>query len=135
MPTPEQLQAYADGLPDIYRDILHVFGSQPVERRYREPVIEGSIVATLGGWQGHRRPKYPPAQVEAALDKFETAGILEWSGALWDIPLDSPRPQPGDRSQARGRYAPTDLGEQLIAVVTGRPALKVEVPELPAPTW
>lgn len=110
LPKPEQLTAYSEKLPSIYRDILSAFAAGP-ERTEGDPVAAATIKAVLAD-----KGPYTEPEIDAALGKLvEGRFLLE--------------------PEFMERFAPTAVGEALIATLTGKPARPVTVPELPAPTW
>ena len=112
LPPEDKLRQYADQLPDIYRDVLAAFQSAGPGRSSGDSVAFGTIRNHLL----NERRAYTEAQLEVALANLVDAGFL-----------DEP-----DFMQA---FAPTPVGEELIAVLTGRRAAPPAVPELPKPTW
>ncbi len=114
MPTPEQLKAYADQLPKLYRDILTAFGraTEPV-RRY----LEGVSTDVLETQLVNQGTPYSDSEVFAALERLERSGFF--SIEVQDLTY----------------AAPTPLGEDLLAAVTGKAVPKIPVPDLPKPTW
>ena len=118
LPTAEQLKAYADQLPDIYRDVLSAFTTADPRRRYHGDLSLETILAHV-----HNRRQasgnaevYDPQELMLALINLADAGFLV-------------------RVEPDPYYFPTEVGEELIAVLTGRRAPKLAVPDLPQPTW
>lgn len=112
MPTPDQLKAYADSLPDIYRQVLTALSDAAPDRRYGDGVMAYAVWQQLAGV----RSEYVRRDYSYALDELEQSGFLGFTDEinLWQI---------------------TPLGEELLAAVTGKRARKVTVPALPKPNW
>jgi hypothetical protein len=111
-PPAEQLRAYAQQLPDIYRDILIAFQTSGPPRTEGDPVAFGTVENHLI----NEGKQYADAELALAFDNLAKDGILSKRDfGIW--------------------YAPTRVGEALIEVLTGRPAKPVSVPALPAKTW
>ncbi len=146
-PTPEQLKAYADQLPEIYREILAAFQFADPNRQYGEGVLESTLKNYLrgksmptGSGRGQdyrqkrldhkthlRRLRSDKTQramllsddtVSLALERLAAAGLIV-------PPLET----------RLGSLIPTPLGESLIAAVTGVTPTQLTLPELPKLTW
>ncbi|MBX3399948.1 MAG: hypothetical protein KF873_14500 [Gemmataceae bacterium] len=139
LPSEEQIREYASKLPKVYREILGAIHKIDPFRQYRDSVNEASLWNYFYNQESvvdsrrfpfdfddhdkpeltaHRRMKRD--EFLLALQRLEDSGFIEppagdWSGAV--------------------RFVPTDLGEALIAQLSGREAPRVEVPELPPINW
>ncbi len=139
-PTTEQLKAYADQLPDVYKDILVGFQFSQPSRVRGQGVLEGTLrnfiynrsrglipgnfVGTIGDVVS---PPYTfsaaardmtDVEFSAAIDQLTDAGFFE------------------DRDGTRfGSLIPTPVGESLLAIVSGKAAPSRQLPDLPKPTW
>ena len=118
LPTAEQLKAYADQLPDIYRDVLSALATANPRRRYGGELPIETIVAHV--LNRRRSPDggsgYELEEVYVAVERLAKAGLLT-------------------KDEEEPYYSPTPVGEELIAALTGRRAPELRVPELPQPTW
>ncbi len=121
-PTDEQLKAYADTLPDIYKSTLKSFVTYtksqgvllaPLPRRIGTALTLETIDDRL---QEHY-DLYLSGDTEEALGKLVARGFIEES----EEPILN--------------YKPTALGERLIAVLIDREPMAAELPELPQPAW
>lgn len=112
MPTADQMKAYAEQLPQIYRDVLTAFQDATPGRRFGEPVA----LATLDKHLINQNRRYDAEETTLAVGKLVANGFLA-SANRFDF------------------FQPTPLGEELIAAVTGRRAKQITVPDLPKPTW
>lgn len=110
LPTPEQLRAYADQLPEIYRDVLKAFQESDPNRFFGDGLATGTLHAYLHGGRHNKH------ELEIALGRLEEAEFFRYDDLL-------------------GFYFPTPLGEELLAVVSGRRPQVIAVPHLPKPTW
>jgi hypothetical protein len=111
-PPAEQLRAYAQQLPDIYRDILVAFQTSGPPRTEGDPVAFGTIHMHLL----NEGKTYTEAQLGAALDKLVANGFVSERDFLtW--------------------FAPTRWGEALIGLLTGTTTRPAIVPDLPQRTW
>jgi hypothetical protein len=112
MPTPEQLKAYADSLPDIYRQVLKALHAADPDRRYGDKVIPHLL------WQqlATVRSEYVHREYQFALEELAQSGFLVYE--------DEP-----------DWWRVTDVGEELLTAVTGKRAKTVVVPPLPKPNW
>ena len=113
-PTDEQLREYAAKLPPIYRDILAAFQNANPHRWHGDAL---RIEAIRDGLPGSEFDSQRPSlrAIDVAIENMRDAGIID------DNEFTS--------------YFPTDLGERLIAALTGRESPKAVVPPLPVPTW
>jgi hypothetical protein len=111
-PTPEQLKAYADSLPEIYRRVLRSFHMTDPERRYGDGIAANAFWSeVLNSPSGYTRHDY-----RHALGQLQARGFLAFEEEI-------------------GYWRFTDLGEALLGVVVGGIAPKVTVPDLPDPKW
>jgi hypothetical protein len=112
IPTPEELRAYVDQVPQIYKDILATFQIASPNRSEGEPVAFG----TLGRSLVNQGKTYTEYELELALGNLVDQSFL-------------------DESEFTQGYTPTRVGEALIATITGKRAKEVAVPALPSPNW
>lgn len=113
LPTPEQMKAYADGLPEIYRKIVTGINAVQPDRVSGQGVFLYDLLSALA----EAPPPHHPAVVYyRAIQHLRDSGFL------------------AGEADSRS-LQPTDLGEELIAAVTGRRAEPLSVPELPKPNW
>jgi hypothetical protein len=113
IPEPAVLVAYAAELPPIYRQILAAFQDAQPGRLAGEDLAAVSIQAHLR----NTGVRYDLPDIVDACLALVAAGLLD------------------DTSRTFESFAPTPVGEALIAVITGREAPSRTVPALPAPTW
>lgn len=113
-PTDEQLAEYAAKLPQIYKDILAAFPRVSPNRWHGDAL---RVDAIRGGQSGTELDAQRPSlrAIEVAIENMRDAEILDDNG------FDT--------------VFPTDLGERLIAALTGRMSPKPVIPPLPVPTW
>ncbi len=111
MPTDSELAAYAQRLPPIYRDILAAFPEIEPGRK----AGYGLAFQTLAVHFANRRMEYALPEVQEACRRLADMGFFEIRNEIF--------------------AHPTELGERLIAVLTGKRAPAFSVPELPLPTW
>ncbi len=112
MPNEKDLHAYADVLPEIYRDILAAF---PAIEPRRNPGY-GLAFQTLAAYFANTRKPWTFGDVQAACEQLADGGFVEIKNGIF--------------------AHPTEIGEQLIAAVTGKtPAANVAVPALPTRPW
>ena len=139
-PTPEQLTAYADQLPELYKDILVAFQYSQPSRVRGQGVLEGTLRNFIfnrsrglvpGNFVGTIEDLISPPhsfsdaardmtdrEFSAAIDRLTDAGFFE------------------DRYETRfGSLIPTPLGERILAVVSGKETPARKLPDLPKPTW
>ena len=112
MPSDAEITAYARSLPPIYRDILAAFPEIEPGRK----AGYGLAFQTLAMHFANIRRGYSLGEVQEACKRLAEAGFIEIKNGIF--------------------AHPTDLGEQLIAAVTGGPrASSSSLPQLPARTW
>ena len=112
MPSDAEIAAYAKDLPSIYRDILTAFPEIEPGRK------AGYSLAfqTLAVHFANTRRAYSLGEVQEACEQLAESGFFEIKNGIF--------------------AHPTDLGEQLIAAVSGAPrAPRSGVPRLPVRTW
>ena len=112
IPTAEELKAYADRLPPIYREVLAAFQQADPNRMKGDPVAFGTLRSTLL----NEAKEYTDPELELAIGKLVDMGFL-------------------DESDFPEWFTPTPIGDALIAIITGKPVRPVSIPELPTPTW
>jgi hypothetical protein len=110
-PTDEQLKAYAESLPSIYRDTLAAFPGASPRRR----VGEGLLGDTIEEWVLEQSEEH------RSDDVFE--GLLKLVEKKFLI------------RESKIAFVPTPLGEKLIEAIVGRGPVMYELPELPVPMW
>ncbi len=91
---------------DIYRDVLSVFPEADPSRKRGYGLAFPTIMVNLGN-------RYSLAEIEAAFAELCAKGIVDVRNAIF--------------------AHPTDLGEEIIARLTGKPARKSLVPAPPLP--
>lgn len=112
MPSDAQMTAYAKTLPPIYRDIMAAFSAIEPGRK----AGYGLAFQTLALHFANTDREYSLGDVQLACKQLAEAGFIEIKNEIF--------------------AHPTDLGEQLIAAVTGKPpASKPSAPPLPTRTW
>ena len=112
MPSDAQMTAYAKNLPKIYRDIMAAFPEIEPGRK----AGYGLAFQTLAIHFANTEIGHGLGEVQEACKQLAARGFVEIKNGIF--------------------VHPTDLGEQLIAVVTGGPrASNLAVPQLPAHTW
>src|SRR5437773_2754563 len=112
MPSDAEMTAYAKRLPPIYRDIMAAFPTIEPGRK----AGYGLAFQTLAMHFANTQQGYGLGEVQEACKQLADSGFIEVKNGIF--------------------VHPTDLGEQLIAVVTGKPrASSLVVPQLPARTW
>ncbi len=111
MPTDAELAEYAERLPPIYRDILAAFSEVYPRRR----AGDGLAFQTLAIHFINRSLEHGADEVREACQRLASAGLFEIRNQFF--------------------AHPTELGERLIAILTGKQASEERVPELPVPTW
>ena len=112
MPSDAEMAVYAKSLPPIYHDIMAAF-----------PVIEpgrkagsGLAFQTLAIHFANTKRGHGLEEIREACKQLADSGFVEIRNTIF--------------------VHPTDLGEQLIAVVTGGPrAANIVVPQLPTRNW
>jgi hypothetical protein len=108
MPTDEQLRTYADSLPPIYREILGAFPRIEPSRRQGY----GLAFQTLAADFENRAMTFGLSEIIQACQELERNGLVKIKNRIF--------------------VHPTDLGEHLIALMTGQQAPAVKVDPLPA---
>lgn len=112
MPSDAEMAAYAQQLPSIYRDVLAAFP----EIEPRRKAGYGLAFQTLAMHFVNTRRRWLLGDVQEACRQLTEHGFLEIKNGIF--------------------AHPTNLGEQLIAAVTGGPPASNEgVPQLPAQPW
>ena len=111
MPTDAELKQYADQLPPIYRNILAAFP----EVEPRRHAGYGLAFQTLAMYFANRKLEHGFGEVQEACRRLAALGFFEIRNGIF--------------------AHPTDLGEQLIAAVSGKRTAGIGLPELPQPTW
>jgi hypothetical protein len=112
MPSDLEMADYAQRLPPIYRAIMAAFPAIDPGRN----AGYGLAIQTLAMHFANTRSGYSFGEVQEACLQLEHRGFIEIKNGIF--------------------AHPTELGEQLIAVVTNRPrASGPGVPQLPTPTW
>jgi hypothetical protein len=145
MPTEQQLQAYAQKLPQIYREILESIQQVDPYRRRNEGVFESSLrnhyinrrftritatttsttTTTTTPQPGDAIPIFGDVSDNKVRDDFSVVLERLADAGFLIVPTET----------RWGTIVPTELGEELIAVITGKRTPKYDVPELPKPTW
>ena len=112
MPSDAEMTDYAKHLPRIYADIIGAFpGIEPGRK-----AGYGLAFQTLAMHFANTRRGYSLSEVQRACMKLADEGFVEIKNGIF--------------------AHPTDLGEQLIATVTGQPpASNLVLPQLPVRTW
>jgi hypothetical protein len=111
MPTDAEMAAYAQQLPQIYRDILAAFPEVEPGRK----AGFGLAFQTLTAHFYNRKIGHALDEVREACRQLAAAGLVEIHNEIF--------------------AHPTELGERLIAILTGKRAPVMRVPDLPRPTW
>lgn len=112
MPSQTQIASYAINLPPIYRDIMAAFPAIEPGRKSGS----GLAFQTLAVYFINTDLHWGFGEVQEACRRLAESGFVEIKNGIF--------------------VHPTDLGEQLIAAVTGGvPAPAPDVPQLPAHTW
>ena len=138
-PTDEQIRAYADKLPGIYREVLAAFPSEAPNRRLGDGLLLSSIDARF---QETMPPDYRTRDLNSAVSQLEARGFLARGDRAKRDGLPGHGLGVGHMMAQALRtlesdpfLVPTYLGERLITAVTGHSAAEKEVPPLPEPTW
>lgn len=148
LPTIDQLKAYAERMPAVYRDIIMAIRGADPYRRVNEGVLYHAVLNTMrgragAGGSGHGSGGYEyyysPEEIERRrIDDPDRIRGNNITDAEFDLALDRLAElgfiQDPD-STPFGSVVPTELGEHLIAAVTGAPTFKVPLPDLPKPNW
>jgi hypothetical protein len=100
-------QKYVDDLPPIYRDILAVFPDAEPARKAGWGLAYQTLASRLSD-------KYSLGEIMQACEKMDHGGAVEIKNRMF--------------------VHPTDLGEEIVALLTGKRAGQVSVPEFPSPT-
>jgi hypothetical protein len=112
MPSDAEMAAYARSLPPIYRDIMAAFPAIEASRK----AGYGLAFQTLAMHFANTKRGYGVGEIQEACKQLAENGFIEIKNGIF--------------------AHPTDLGEQLIAVVTGGSrASSLVVPQLPARSW
>ena len=112
MPSDAEMIAYGKSLPAIYRDIFSAFPAVEPGRK----AGYGLAVPTLAMHFANSKRAYAVGEIQDACQQLADSGFVEMKNGIF--------------------VHPSDLGEQLIAVLTGiSRASRVSVPRLPAHTW
>lgn len=112
MPSEMEVIAYAKNLPQIYRDILAAYPEIEPSRK----AGYGLAFQTLAMHFLNTGKEWSFGDVQAACGQLADAGLIEIKNGIF--------------------AHPTELGERLIAAVTGKPpASNAGVPHLPARPW
>lgn len=112
MPNDAEMIAYAKNLPPIYRDVLEAFPAIEPGRK----AGYGLAFQTLAMHFTNTNREYSLGDVQLACEQLAEEGFIEIKNEIF--------------------AHPTDLGEQLIAAVTGKQrASTPNLPKLPARTW
>ena len=143
LPPPSFLNEYAHKLPKVYRDVLAAFQQADPNRRYGE----GIFLSTLRNFYLGQYC-YPNGTTSTTTtpppdrgDWIPTIGIVPEASAKTDdfVRIIDRLTDAGFLRQSDevrfGLLTPTDLGEALIAAITGRHTPKVELPDLPPLIW
>lgn len=113
MPTDDELAAYAKKLPPIYRDIMAAFPAIEPSRK----AGYGLAFQTLAVHFANTRHEHGLEDVRAACMRLAEEDFLEIRNGIF--------------------AHPTELGEQLIAILTAKPRAISPSPPPPLPmrTW
>ena len=112
MPSDAEMAAYAVNLPPIYRDIIASFPEIEPGRK----AGYGLAFQTLAIHFANTKRGWAFGEIQEACKQLAASGFIEIKNGIF--------------------AHPTDLGEQLMAVVTGRSrASSVAIPQLPTRTW
>jgi hypothetical protein len=112
MPSDAEMTAYAGSLPPVYREIMAAFPEIEPGRK----AGYGLAFQTLAMHFANTKRGWGLGEIQEACKQLAASGFIEVKNGIF--------------------AHPTDLGEHLIAVVTGRPrASTFAIPELPARTW
>lgn len=123
MPTDDELRAYVEQLPPIYRDILAAYPAINPERKFGGSLMAMSLVDRLGPDIDDQRGEF----FDAEYDEDEVLDALYQLEARHFL----------DRHPALGAasFSPTPLGERLITLLTGSTPRPKGAPPLPQPAW
>lgn len=109
MPQDAELHAYAQSLPDIYREILAAFPRIEPGRQARYGLAFQTIAADFQD----RGKRFTLGEVIQACERLRDKRLVEIKHGIF--------------------VHPTEYGERLIAIITGRQPADVLVPTLPSP--
>lgn len=109
MPTDKEILDYAKSLPEIYREIFATFPRMEPTRRVGYGLAFQSIAADFAD----RELPYTLAEIILAGERLQQNGLVEIKHRIF--------------------LQPTELGERVIAALTGQRAPQVTVPDLPSP--
>ena len=109
MATEQELRAYADSLPAIYREILVAFPRIEPHRRQGDALALQTLAVDFES----RKTAIGPREIWRACQELEKKGLVEVKHRIF--------------------VYPTPLGERLIGIIAGQLAQPVTVPELPSP--
>lgn len=124
-PTDQQLKHYAAELPKIYKYVLEAFAKASQRRRAGEPLP----LSVINQWVLLMDDYYRMGDVEEAIKNLRERGFLtlhfdpdlhDWDANGEVISED---------------IQPTELGERLIAILTGIGPVRSVVPKLPELVW
>lgn len=117
-PTDEQLKAYAERLPEIYKQVLAAFPDQSPDRRAGDGLayesVDEYLVRSAPDW-------YRTQDLPKVLEQLERREFVKWHRYSDHPGVDF--------------CTPTPLGERLITSLTGHRPTEREIPPLPEPTW
>ena len=139
-PTPEQLKAYAEQLPDLYKDILAAIQAAQPNRVIGQGVLAGTVRMFLLNQRNefvHGFPLRSISDPRFADPKFLLAARFLTEAdfsAIVDRLVEADILEPDDEP-AFPRLLPTPLGERLIAAITKKETPRRVLPDLPKPTW
>jgi hypothetical protein len=112
MPSDAEMAAFAKALPPVYRDIMAAFPAIEPGRK----AGYGLAFQTLTMHFANTRRGYALGEVQEACKQLADRGFIEIKHGIF--------------------AHPTDLGEQLIAAITGGArASHLVIPQLPLQTW
>ena len=137
-PTDEQLQAYADRLPGIYREVMASFPNSSPNRR----VGDGLYLSSIDGRLQEIMPAdYRTHDLTRAVAQLEARRFLSRDAGSPSTPRFGVFPDYSAivaqalRDDGDPFLAPTALGERLITALTGHTPAERDIPPLPEPTW
>jgi hypothetical protein len=109
MPSDKQLLAYAETLPDIYREILSAFPRIEPNRKANYGLAYQTLAADLED----RGFGFSLGEIIQACQQLQERGIVTTKHGIF--------------------VHPTDFGDRLIHLLTGQEPAQVVVPALPSP--
>ena len=121
-PTDEQLKQYVERLPVVFKATLECFVPHsviPGFGKIAHPRRAGAALTfdTIDERLRENYSHYRIGDTEDALDKLRVRGfVVEFEEPILN-------------------YKPTELGERLIAALTGEQPVPEELPELPELVW